>query len=60
MTATTELLASGLGTLRRVGLVLVVAGLAVLAVLAAGPSASTPAPATPGLVLGSSTAAVQP
>ena len=56
MTAATDLLASGLVSLRRLGLALVVVGLAVLAVLAAGPSAATPVPA-PGLVLVGSTSA---
>ena len=50
MSTATDLLASGLGSLRRLGLALVVVGLAVLAVLAAGPSSAAPVP-SPGLVV---------
>jgi hypothetical protein len=59
MSTATDLLASGLGSLRRLGLALVVVGLAVLAVVAAGPSAATPVPA-PGLVVVGSTSAAVP
>jgi hypothetical protein len=58
MIAAIELLASALGTLRRMGVTLVLTGLAVLALVAAGSSSAHPAPATPGLELvGSSVAA---
>jgi hypothetical protein len=57
MSTATDLLASSLGSLRRLGLALVVVGLAVLAVLAAGPSAATPVPA-PGLVAVAHTSAL--
>jgi hypothetical protein len=57
MTAASTLLAAGLGSLRRLGLALVVAGLAVLAVVAATPPATSGA-ATPHLVLEVSSAAL--
>jgi hypothetical protein len=50
MTTATDLLATGLGSLRRLGLALVVVGVAVLAVVAAAPSTASGA-ATPRLVL---------
>jgi hypothetical protein len=57
MSITQDLLASGLGSLRRLDLALVVVALAVLAVVAAGPS-SISAPAGPGLVVVGSHSAV--
>jgi hypothetical protein len=57
MSTATDLLATGLGSLRRLGLALVVAGLAVLAVVAAAPPATSGA-ATPHLVLEVSSSAV--
>ena len=57
MSTASDLLAAGLGSLRRLGLALVVVGLAVLAVVAAAPSA-TSGPTTPRLVLEVSSSAV--
>jgi|tagenome__1003787_1003787.scaffolds.fasta_scaffold20670637_2 hypothetical protein len=57
MTAATALLTAGLSSLRRLGLALMVVGLAVLAVVAAAPPA-TSGPATPHLVLEVSSSAV--